>query len=184
MSGLYTFKSLNNFRWIYARILFYPTLVFNMFLSRVIGIRNWWDQVDEYVILGALPTQSDIPKLKNMGIKAVLNVCEEHAGHKEAYFAAGIEQLRLPTIDYTMPSLKTVQRGVEFIDSCVARGQKVYVHCKAGRGRSAAIVLCWLMKSKKLSAQSAMEFLLSRRPHINNQIYKRKVVSEFIEKRF
>ena len=181
MSGLYTSKSLNNFRWIYARILFYPTLVFSMFLSRVIGIRNWWDQVDEYVILGALPTQSDIPKLKNMGIKAVLNVCEEHAGHKEAYFAAGIEQLRLPTIDYTTPSLKTVQRGVEFIDSYVAQGHKVYVHCKAGRGRSATIVLCWLIKSKHFSPPSAMEFLLRKRPHVNNQICRRKVVKEFVE---
>ncbi len=181
MSEINPFKSLYAFRWIYARVLFYPTLVFNRFMSRFVGIRNWCDQIDEYVVLGALPSPSDIPELKDMGIRAVLNLCDEYTGPREAYRKAGLVQLRLPTIDYTSPSLETVQRGVRFIDTNVARGNRVYVHCKAGRGRSATIVLCWLMKSKELSAPSAMEYLLNKRPHVNNQIHQREVVREFIE---
>jgi atypical dual specificity phosphatase len=149
-------------------------------MSKVLGLRNWWDQIDEYVILGALPFASDVPKLKSMGVRTVLNICEEYSGPQDAYNTAGIKQLRLPTIDYTSPSLETVQRGVAFIEECITQGDKVYVHCKAGRGRGATVVLCWLVKAKNLPPQRAMEFLLERRPQVNSRIHKSKEVREFI----
>lgn len=37
------------------------------------------------------------------------------------------------------------QRGVAFIKKHSEEGSKVYIHCKAGHGRSAAIVFAWLM---------------------------------------
>jgi len=172
---------METFRWLCAQFLFYPTLVWNILLCRVLNLRNWWDQIDEYVILGAIPFLIDVPKLKDMGIQAVLNLCEEYTGPEEAYGEAGIEQLRLPTVDYSSPSLQTVQRGIEFIESHVALGHKVYVHCKAGRGRSATVVLCWLVKSKNFTPQRAMEYLLERRPHVNKRIHERRVVREFFE---
>jgi atypical dual specificity phosphatase len=170
--------------WVYARILFYPTLFLNIVLCKVFGLRNWYDRIDEYVILGALPRKDDVPRLKKLGVRAVLNVCEEYSGPEEAYAAAGIEQVRLPTIDYTSPSLSTVREGVCFIEKCVSRGDLVYVHCKAGRGRSATIVLCWLIKAKKIEQTEAMNFLLERRPHVNKRLDKRKVVGEFIAKEY
>jgi atypical dual specificity phosphatase len=168
--------------WVYARFFFYPTLILNILLCKVFGLRNWYDRIDEYVILGAIPCKDDVPRLKKMGVRAVLNVCEEYSGPQEAYAATGIEQVRLPTIDYTSPSLSTVRQGVCFIEKCVSRGDLVYVHCKAGRGRSATIVLCWLIKAKKIKPNEAMNFLLERRPHVNKKLDKRKVVREFLAK--
>ncbi|MBI4228891.1 MAG: dual specificity protein phosphatase family protein [Deltaproteobacteria bacterium] len=168
--------------WVYARFLFYPTLILNILLCKVLGVRNWYDRIDECVILGALPSRKDVSELERMGVRAVLNVCDEYAGPEEAYSANGIEHLRLPTIDYTSPSLSTVRQGVCFIEKCVSRGDLVYVHCKAGRGRSATIVLCWLVKAKKINPLEAMDFLLERRPHVNKKLDKRKVVKEFISK--
>lgn len=168
--------------WVCARFLFYPTLILNVVLCKVFGLRNWYDQIDEFVVLGALPFKQDVPMLKKMGVKAVLNVCEEYSGPEEAYVQAGIEQLRLPTIDYTSPGLSTVCHGVHFIERCISTGDLVYVHCKAGRGRSATIVLCWLIKAKKLKAHEAMSFLLERRPQVSRRLDKRKVVGEFIAK--
>jgi Dual specificity phosphatase, catalytic domain len=167
---------------VYATLLFYPTLFFNIVLCKVFGLRNWYDRIDEYVILGALPRKQDVPGLKKIGVRAVLNICEEYSGPEEAFAAAGIEQVRLPTIDYTSPSLTTVRQGVSFIEKCVARGDLVYVHCKAGRGRSATIVLCWLLKAKKITQNEAMNLLLERRPHVNKRLDKRKVVGEFLAK--
>ncbi len=40
-------------RWM-ARSLFWPTLMQNYVLGRVLRVRNWWDRVDEHVIIGAL----------------------------------------------------------------------------------------------------------------------------------
>lgn len=38
----------------FARITFYPTLMYNVFMERFTQ-RNWYDRVDQNVILGALP---------------------------------------------------------------------------------------------------------------------------------
>ncbi len=181
MSKPETSKLPNTFGWICARFLFYPTLILNMFLVKVVRTRNWYDQVDEYVILGALPSRKDVSELKKIGVSAVLNLCDEYSGPEEAYREAGLVQLRLPTIDYASPSLETVKRGVEFIEYHVAQGNKVYVHCKAGRGRSATVILCWLVKAKKIKPLEAMDILLERRPHVNKRLHQRSVVREFIE---
>ncbi|KAI5610615.1 phosphatidylglycerophosphatase and protein-tyrosine phosphatase 1 isoform X1 [Silurus asotus] len=40
-----------------ARVLFYPTLAYNVVLEKV-SSRRWFDRVDQTVILGALPFKS------------------------------------------------------------------------------------------------------------------------------
>ena len=39
-----------------------------------------------------------------------------------------------------------IQRGVAFIEEMNQNEKTVYVHCKAGRGRSTTLVACYLMK--------------------------------------
>lgn len=41
----------------FARATFYPTLLYNVFMEKV-SQRNWYDRIDENVILGALPFRS------------------------------------------------------------------------------------------------------------------------------
>ena len=171
-----------NFNWIKARTVFYPTLWWNMLLGRVLKVRNWWDPIDEFVVLGAFPFASDVPKLAEAGIKGVVNTCEEYAGPFAQYERHGIEQFRMPTIDFTHPKLDDVSRAVDFMDTQIEQGHKVYVHCKAGRGRSATVAICWLMKNKGMSAAEAQAFLLTKRPHVNPRLPERPVVQEF-EKR-
>ena len=40
-----------------ARLLFYPTLAYNVVVEKV-SSRRWFDRVDETVVLGALPFRS------------------------------------------------------------------------------------------------------------------------------
>lgn len=42
------------FQVMFARVTFYPTLLYNVFMEKVTQ-RNWYDRIDENVILGALP---------------------------------------------------------------------------------------------------------------------------------
>lgn len=59
----------------------------------------------------------------------------------------GVEQLRLSTIDMTgIPTLTNLQRGVQFALKYQSLGQSVYVHCKAGRSRSATMVAAYLIQ--------------------------------------
>lgn len=40
-----------------ARVSFYPTLLYNVLMEKA-SARNWYDRIDENVILGALPFRS------------------------------------------------------------------------------------------------------------------------------
>ena len=55
------------------------------------------------------------------------------------YKLHGIEQLQLPTLDTTPPSLEHLRDGVAFVrDRLTATGGRgrIYIHCKGGRGRA------------------------------------------------
>lgn len=164
------------------RLLFYPTLVWNVLLSRVLRIRNWYDRVDEQVLLGALPFASDVQRLSAEGVRGVVNTCVEYAGPVATYERHGIVQLHVPTLDFTPPSLVDIEASLKFMREVIARGEDVYVHCKAGRGRSATVVMCWLMAERGMSPAAAQSHLLSRRPHVNRELEHRAVVQELWRK--
>lgn len=61
-----------------------------------------------------------------------------------------MEQLRLSTVDMTgVPTLANLQKGVQFTIKYQSLGQSVYVHCKAGRSRSATMVAAYLIQVGK-----------------------------------
>lgn len=162
-----------------ARALFWPTLGWNLLLARAPSRRRWWDRVDGNVILGALPFAKDVGRLYEAGVRAVVNTCEEYAGPVAEYERLGIEQFRMPTIDFTQPRLSDVRRAVAFIATKADRGETVYVHCKAGRARSAAVAACWLIYRYRISAAEAVSRLRQVRPHIVGDLDQRAVVKEF-----
>ncbi len=48
----------------------------------------------------------------------------------------------------------------------VAQGNKVYVHCKAGRGRSTTLLLCYLIKEHNMTVEDAWAMVLEKRPQV------------------
>jgi len=166
-------------RWMTARTIFYPTLAWNMMLGRWLNVRNWWDHVDTNIIIGAFPFANDVPKMAAQGVRAVVNTCEEYEGPIEQYEKFSIEQFRMPTIDFTHPSLDDVCRAVEFIDLHVDGGKTVYIHCKAGRARSATVAICWIMKNRQIDAAEAQRLIADKRPHVNPHLPSRPVVQQF-----
>lgn len=106
----------------------------------------------------------------------------------EEWHNLGVEFLQLPTRDFVeVPSLDNLQKGVHMmmriIDQASRQQQPViminnndttlqipkpsiYVHCKAGRTRSATLVACYLIMAYNLSPESAVNFIRDKRPHI------------------
>lgn len=41
-----------------------------------------------------------------------------------------------------------------------------YVHCKAGRGRSTTLVICYLVREMRMSPQEAYSFVRQKRPQV------------------
>jgi atypical dual specificity phosphatase len=98
------------------------------------------------------------------GVRGVVNMCCEYGGPVDAYKTIGIKQLRLPSVDHFEPSIEYMSDAVKFIDSFKKRGEKVYVHCKAGHGRAASIALCWMIyehRKSQLSLEVSFSFFLS-----------------------
>jgi atypical dual specificity phosphatase len=159
------------FRYPLTALGFYPTML-KIRLSFWLNPRGrrLWDRVPgTSILLGTAPLwESDVMALVQAeGVGLFINLCREWHHHEGLYARLGVESLWLPTIDFEAPSLEYTLRGVDAICDATARGTKVYVHCKAGRGRSVCIVLAYLIMQKNLSAKGADELVRSSRPHIS-----------------
>ncbi|KAF6159019.1 hypothetical protein GIB67_022174 [Kingdonia uniflora] len=169
-----------------ARILFYPTLLYNVFRNKIQAEFRWWDEVDQFLLLGAVPFPTDVPRLKNLGVGGVITLNEpyETLVPTSLYHAHGIEHLVIPTRDYLFaPSPMDINRAVEFIHRNASCGRITYVHCKAGRGRSTTIVLCYLVEYKQMTPAAALEYVRSRRPRVLLAPSQWKAVQEYAKRR-
>ncbi|EXC28683.1 Protein-tyrosine phosphatase mitochondrial 1 [Morus notabilis] len=191
-----------------ARILFYPTLLYNVLRNKIETEFRWWDEVDQpvllaadqaaglcfclvaqkadaeivFLLLGAVPFPKDVPRLKRLGVGGVITLNEpyETLVPSSLYYAHGIDHLVIPTRDYLFaPSHVDISRAVEFIHRNASCGRTTYVHCKAGRGRSTTIVLCYLVEYKNMTPAAALDYVRSRRPRVLLAPSQWKAVQEF-----
>jgi len=154
----------------FARLSFYPTLFYNVCMERVTS-RRWFDRIDRNVILGALPFRGMANDLKSENVKGIISMNEDYelwlfSHNKESWQNLGIDFLQLPTRDiFEAPCQEKLKEGVEFIQKYNGQGT-VYVHCKAGRTRSATLVACYLMQLNSWTPQQAIDHMRLCRPHI------------------
>ncbi len=69
--------------------------------------------------------------------------------------------------DYGAVPLKELDEGATFIAEQLKNERALYVHCKSGKGRSASLVMAYLMKYERLSFDDALKFLKTNRPDIS-----------------
>ncbi|XP_012059355.1 PREDICTED: phosphatidylglycerophosphatase and protein-tyrosine phosphatase 1 [Atta cephalotes] len=172
----------------FARVTFYPTLLYNIVMEKI-TTRNWYDRIDESVILGALPLRRTTKQLiDDENIKAVVSMNEDYelslvSNAEKEWRRYNIEFLQLSTIDiFQAPSQEKLQNGVNFINKFRNVSDKkldnpgydnnhnqygtVYVHCKAGRTRSATLVACYLITKNNWTPEEAVNYMRTKRPHI------------------
>ncbi|KAL6985932.1 Phosphoric monoester hydrolase [Sarracenia purpurea var. burkii] len=165
-----------------ARALFYPTLLYNLLRNKFQAEFRWWDWVDEFLLLGAVPFPADVGRLKDLGVCGVITLNEpyETLVPTSLYQAHGISHLVLPTRDYLFaPSLNDICQAVDFIHENASCGRTTYVHCKAGRGRSTTIVLCYLVQHKQMMPETAYNYVKSIRPRVLLASPQWQAVQEF-----
>ncbi|XP_046647968.1 phosphatidylglycerophosphatase and protein-tyrosine phosphatase 1-like isoform X2 [Daphnia pulicaria] len=157
---------------IFARILFFPSLAYNVMMEKI-SSRQWYNHVDNHVILGALPLRYKTRELvEQEKVNAIVSLNEDYevrylTNQPEEWKKLGVENIRFSVVDmFEAPPQKMLLEGVEFMNNTVSKGGVVYVHCKAGRSRSAALVACYLMKKHGWTPVQAILHLKSVRPHI------------------
>ncbi|KAK4262575.1 hypothetical protein QN277_028120 [Acacia crassicarpa] len=152
-----------------ARALFYPTLLYNVVRNKMQAEFRWWDKVDESILLGAVPFPIDVPRLKELGVRGVITLNESYETlvPTSLYHAHGIDHLVIPTRDYCFaPSLHDICSAIDFIHENALAGRVTYVHCKAGRGRSTTVVICYLVHHKLMTPSAAYDYVKSIRPRV------------------
>lgn len=156
----------------FARVTFYPTLLYNMFMEKA-SSRRWYDRIDETIILGALPFRGLTETLvKQENVKGVVSMNEDYelrfwTPSAQEWATHGVKFLQLSTTDiFEAPSQEKLNLGVKFIAEFASQKTTVYVHCKAGRTRSATLVGCYLMNKHRMTPVEAVDFMRSLRPHI------------------
>ena len=103
-------------------------------------------------------------------------------GRKLLTSERGSNSCEWPIPDFTHPTLDDVDRGLKLIRQAAADNTSTYVHCKAGRARSATIVMCWLIEAHGMTPEEAQQRLLEVRPHVNRKLAERPVVKEFFSR--
>lgn len=140
--------------------------------------------MDATVTVGVAPVAfaSHPAALHALGVRGVVNLCDEFRGPVRLYAELGMHELWLPTIDHHEPSLAALQAAVKFIRRFKDQNQKVYVHCKAGHGRSAAVAFCWLFTQhhSDMEMASIARFMESKRK-VRKDLHMQPSVSMFCE---
>lgn len=119
-------------------------------------------------------------------VRAVVNLCDEYEGPIRQYKALGMKQLHLPTLDHHCPSVDDLEAAVAFVQHCTTNQQgnnsRVYVHCRAGHGRSAAAVYCWLLSRNPLVDRQQLNEQFRLQRYVKDTLWKEPAIVEFHER--
>ena len=170
-------------RFMYDLSLVYNRVKCNIPLRKI----PWWHKVTNQIYLGALPFVGHIESFKKMGVTSVLSIVESFEREK-SFIASPVkkgewEKHNIRNIHLSHPDFIPVSLVVLYKSACalkdeIAKNERVYVHCKAGRGRSASAILSYFIMFKGWSFEKAFNFLKSKRSHIaiKNKRFKMEIL--------
>jgi len=92
-----------------------------------------------------------------------------------------IQHLRLPTVDFSNPQIENLFHGVEFLRTVRQENKTAYIHCKAGRQRSANLAACYLIDTYGMTPEEAARRIRSIRPSTIFGTREMKRLCEFVE---
>lgn len=161
--------------------------------------------ISDKLSLGPIPLKNkqDHEKLLKVDTTLVLTLLEEFEWQLSSFFSEPLtpedwttlnqenpelRQFIIQTEDFNPVSFENIQKSVAEIHDEIEKNGHVYVHCKAGRGRSATAVICYLLKYGKSlhnlqedlsSVTAAIEYVKTKRPIISINKRQRKAIINY-----
>jgi atypical dual specificity phosphatase len=124
------------------------------------------------LVIGAYPLdRGDVAMLERLRIDRIVNLVEDaeyepgvRDGVVEALEAAGIVERRLPLTDYAgLPSIE-IESAVQQVNEWLDEGHRVYLHCRAGWQRSAAVAAGVVAIREGVEIDEALAIVQQRKP--------------------
>jgi len=120
-----------------------------------------WNEIAPRLWMGRALSEGEARDAIASGVVAVVDLTAEFSAPRAF---RDVAYLNLPLLDLTAPTGEQLSQAMEFIECHATRGT-VYVHCKAGYSRSAAVVGSVLLdRGVVREATSATSFLRAKRP--------------------
>ena len=124
------------------------------------------------LLTGAYPAdEADVDALAREGVQEIVNLCEDAEYHpgaraalEEALAAEGIGERRIELVDYGALPEEALGRAVAEVMDRLEAGRRVYLHCRAGWQRSAAVAAAVIALREDLEIGDALDVLRERKP--------------------
>lgn len=117
--------------------------------------------ITDNVFIGNLTAALSTDVRKKLGITHILSVCTEYSSTDHNHLTIPVQDSEYEDLLIHLP------RACSFIQSALAQGGKVLVHCAMGVSRSPTVVCAYLMSTQRLSARAAIQYVRKRRPKIH-----------------
>lgn len=121
-----------------------------------------WIYEGKLAASGYPASRSQIDWLGRKGIDSILSLTEELL--PGSWLQKQMNYSHIPMRDHEPPDQQSLAAAAARIESELGSGRTILVHCQAGIGRTMCAVGAYLIKSKGMSAQEAMDFLRRIRP--------------------
>lgn len=140
-------------------------------MSRWFRRYGFADVLDD-LIVGAYPLdRDDVGILTQMGVRRVLNLAQDEEyrpGEREvveqALSEGGIEERRLAMADYGHLPAEELEAAVREVSSWLDENARIYLHCRAGWQRSAAVAAGVVALRTGLEIDGALRLVQERKP--------------------
>lgn len=136
------------------------------------------NMITPQLVVGGFIDSQDWRYLVAQGVSVVVSLQAER--HDEDAFGnlQPDGYLRLPTTDFSPPTISQLRMGAAFIDEAVRAGKTVLIHCHAGVGRSAMQCAAYLIYAG-MDIEEAWDLLVAKRPVVYLNARQRAGLEEF-----
>ena len=129
-------------------------------------MRITWLLLEELAVGSAPFSTHDLDHLERDGVRVVMSLCTVEEALLPVEMAERFICARLPLPDHHHRSPPTVQQLGTVLSELthLRRHGPVYLHCVAGVERSPLVAMAWLIQSRRMGWQAALEYVQQAHP--------------------